>query len=51
MGVPAPVSKPLEDAHYPSLTSVIKMIQDMVSGTESYSREIRSVTEDFKGPY
>jgi pyruvate/2-oxoglutarate/acetoin dehydrogenase E1 component len=50
-GVPAPVSKPLEDAHYPSLTSVIKMIQDMVSGTESYSKEIRSVTEDFKGPY
>lgn len=51
LGVPAPVSKPLEDQHYPTAKSVIDVIQRMMSRDISETRNIPSITKDFQGPY
>jgi pyruvate dehydrogenase E1 component beta subunit len=51
LGVPAPVSKPLEDQHYPSSKYVLDIIQRMLSRDIAVTRAIPSVTKSFQGPY
>jgi len=51
LGVPAPVSKPLEDQHYPTSKSVLDIIQRMMSREIAVIRTIPSVTRSFQGPY
>ena len=51
LGVPAPVSKPLEDQHYPTSKSVLEIIQRMMSRNIVETRIIPSVTKSFQGPY
>ena len=51
LGVPAPVSKPLEDQHYPSSRSVFDIIEKMMSRNITSTKTIPSITKGFKGPY
>ena len=51
LGVPAPVSKPLEDQHYPTYQSVLKIVQKMMSRKIMETKSIPSITTGFQGPY
>lgn len=51
LGVPAPVSKPLEDQHYPTYESVMAIVQKMMARKITETKSIPSITNDFQGPY